>query len=561
MGYLHEDTFCGTVLEGGDTYFVQPVPFLKPTAKFSNKVVIYKTENLNLSLANQTFVSSWHFLSRISNVTINSTVEREGINFKNKTADLFCEIEIVADHTLYQFFEEDSDKLSAYMYLHAKHADKIFRKTDFNMDGKPDGIRISVARIDIYKAANELNYPMTSAETLSDYLTKFVTREQEPEFCLSISMSYRSFRGSAIGEAFRPDATYPNIAGGICEQTLIDQHENVMNFNVAAINLRLEDKPLLPLAITLLAFTHEIGHGFGSDHDDPTYKPCSPEAPVGKYLMHPKAIPANEQRPEFSPCSRIAMRGVLSKKGDCLKPKDPKCGNGIKEGFEECDCGWSEICNTLDPCCNPSNVEFPIIGCTLKGNDSQCSPKEGDCCTEKCTVIKKPETVCYSDASNCITSYCDGVSPDCPVPERNISEYPCHINPLTCKDCNETVCALKGLEECHCIHNILLECLICCKTDDGCVPASSVGILNPAGGKYIHKSGTRCNYGIFYCDAAGRCVNPGMTEQPAKHKKSIVLVVFLALLAVIATGIFFVILYTSAPAINLENLFLSRNHI
>ncbi|GBM33691.1 Disintegrin and metalloproteinase domain-containing protein 10 [Araneus ventricosus] len=559
IGYLHGGTFCGTVFEENATYFIQPFKLLKPIATFSNKVVIYKSENLNLPFEN----NSSEFLSRISNVTINSTIIREGISFENKTSDLFCEIEIVADHTLYQFFKEDSDQLSAYLYLHAKHADKIFRKTDFNMDGKPDGIRISVAGMYIYKAANDSNYPMISAVTLSDYLTKFVTRKQEPQFCLSISMSYRSFRGSTIGEAFRPDMTYPNIAGGICEQTLTDQDENRVNFNVAAINLRLEEKPLLPLAVTLLAFTHEIGHGFGSDHDDPMYKPCSPDRPIGKYLMHPKTLPANEQRPEFSPCSRRAMRGVLRERGGCLKPKTPTCGNGIKEDSEECDCGWTAICDSIDPCCNPSDVQFPAIGCTFKGNDSECSHKESDCCTENCTVNTDTETLCYSGTSKCIASYCDGIDPECPVPKENLMDYSCSLKPLTCKDgaCNESVCALKNREECNCTHNILQECLICCRTDEGCVPASDVGILNPAGGKYVRRRGTPCSFGIYHCDAGGRCVDPNIVEKPAKRKRSVVLVIFLSLLAVIATGIFFLVLYKSASAINLENLLLLRNHI
>ncbi|GFS55384.1 disintegrin and metalloproteinase domain-containing protein 10 [Trichonephila inaurata madagascariensis] len=511
IGYLNRGVFWGTILNGKIMHYVEPIRNVIANASFSYKVAIYKNENINFSRINITSESSlpflkWFVSSRTSNITLNETLERKGVDFSNRTKDLFCEIEIVVDHTLYQYFKKDSDLLSAYLYLHVKHSDRIFRRTDFSFNGKPDGIGISISKISIYKTANDSNYPMAFASNLSEYLTKFVTRRQESHFCLSISMSYRSFKGPAIGEAFRPDIV-SNFAGGICEVPLSYSEEFDMNFNLATINLRQRER-LLPLAISLLAFVHEIGHGFGSEHDNPSYKSCSSDGSVGKYLMHPKTVPLREQLPEFSPCSRIIMGKVLQMRGNCLRENTETCGNGIREGREECDCGWATICSLIDPCCNPLNVEFPEVGCTLKGNDSVCSPKESDCCTNKCAVNTNKNYKCYSSRSTCSTTFCDGISPECPKPQGEILDFSCGVQELVCKNgvCNESPCEIKNLRECNCTNNVLEECVVCCERNKTCVPSFDLGILNPAGGVYVHKEGRRCNFGLNHCDGIGNCI-------------------------------------------------------
>ncbi|GFW24672.1 disintegrin and metalloproteinase domain-containing protein 10 [Trichonephila clavipes] len=526
IGYLNRGVFWGTILNGKIMHYVEPIRNVIANASFSYKVAIYKSEDINFSRVNITSESSlpflkWFVSSRTSNITLNETLERKGVDFNNRTKDLFCEIEIVVDHTLYQYFKKDSDLLSAYLYLHVKHSHRIFRRTDFSFNGKPDGIGISVSKISIYKTANDSNYPMALASNLSEYLTKFVTRRQEFQFCLSISMSYRPFKGPAIGEAFRPDIV-SNFAGGICEAPLSYLEEFDMNFNLASINLRQRER-LLPLAISLLAFVHEIGHGFGSEHDNPGYKPCSPDSSVGKYLMHPKTVPVSEQLPEFSPCSRIIMGKVLQIRGDCLRENTATCGNGIREGREECDCGWATICSLIDPCCNPSDAEFPEVGCTLKGNDSVCSPKESDCCTNKCAVNTNKNYKCYSSVSKCLTSFCDGISPECPKPQGEILDFSCSVQELVCKNgvCNESPCEIKNLRECNCTNNVLEECVVCCERNKTCVPSHDLGILNPAGGVYVHKEGRRCNFGLNHCDGLGNCIENVIERPPPTRRKNI----------------------------------------
>ncbi|KAJ7388074.1 Disintegrin and metalloproteinase domain-containing protein 28, partial [Desmophyllum pertusum] len=60
-----------------------------------------------------------------------------------------------------------------------------------------------------------------------------------------------------------------------------------------------------------------------------------------------------------------------------VKTVNPKCGNGIPEPGEECDCGTPEECKVRDSCCKPND-------CHLK-KSSQCSDALHTCC-QKCQV-------------------------------------------------------------------------------------------------------------------------------------------------------------------------------
>jgi hypothetical protein len=83
--------------------------------------------------------------------------------------------------------------------------------------------------------------------------------------------------------------------------------------------------------------------------------------------------------------------------------KIAQCGNGVKEGNEQCDCGTEEECKS-DPCCN--------VGCKLKPS-AKCSDRNSDCCN-KCQ-IKPKGAVCRQKRSECdMGETCSGQSPECP---------------------------------------------------------------------------------------------------------------------------------------------------
>ncbi|KXS18559.1 Disintegrin-domain-containing protein, partial [Gonapodya prolifera JEL478] len=81
------------------------------------------------------------------------------------------------------------------------------------------------------------------------------------------------------------------------------------------------------------------------------------------------------------------------------------CGNGIREGSEQCDCGGAASCAN-DPCCTSN--------CTLKAG-ALCSPKQDTCCTQTCQLLPKGR-VCRNSTGHCDTpEFCDGNNPSCPT--------------------------------------------------------------------------------------------------------------------------------------------------
>jgi hypothetical protein len=76
-------------------------------------------------------------------------------------------------------------------------------------------------------------------------------------------------------------------------------------------------------------------------------------------------------------------------RSSCLKPPgalqtitENICGNGVKEGNEECDCGSAEDCQ-IDPCCDGKT-------CKLTPG-SICDDLNDDCCS-KCQLKVSLET-------------------------------------------------------------------------------------------------------------------------------------------------------------------------
>ncbi|XP_069877518.1 disintegrin and metalloproteinase domain-containing protein 1b-like, partial [Dipodomys merriami] len=160
---------------------------------------------------------------------------------------------------------------------------------------------------------------------------------------------------------------------------------------------------------------HELGHNLGIQHD---HSACSCK---GKHfcLMHENIT----QGSVFSNCSSDSFyRFLLRHKGACLfnKPqrrsrrhRSARCGNGVIEELEECDCGDS--CEQ-NQCCDTN--------CHLKKN-AKCSNEP---CCSKCQFRKKG-FLCRNVNGVCdLPEYCTGMSAGCPADRYMQDGTKCHEN-------------------------------------------------------------------------------------------------------------------------------------
>ncbi|XP_036027745.1 disintegrin and metalloproteinase domain-containing protein 1a-like [Onychomys torridus] len=147
---------------------------------------------------------------------------------------------------------------------------------------------------------------------------------------------------------------------------------------------------------------HELGHNLGIQHDHPACG-CDPKHFC---LMHENITKDSG----FSNCSSDDFyRFLHDHRGACLLDKPwhqsrerraARCGNGVVEEPEECDCG--SACDHHS-CCEST--------CTLK-EGAQCS--DGLCCY-KCNFRKKG-VLCRPVEDVCdLPEYCDGSSHECPA--------------------------------------------------------------------------------------------------------------------------------------------------
>nr|UKS51849.1 reprolysin-like protein [Ceratonova shasta] len=155
--------------------------------------------------------------------------------------------------------------------------------------------------------------------------------------------------------------------------------------------------------IAAVVLAHEIAHSIGMEHSYSQYD-CSTR--FGKCIMNPDAI---EYWPAFYPPSfRVnSIITVENKNKQCLHTKKynnlyKKCGDGVLDDDETCDCGSSDTCKLMkqDKCCDMKTCTFfPNIKC-----------KTGECC-ENCNI--KPEKALPNvwDLKECATyEKCDGNS-------------------------------------------------------------------------------------------------------------------------------------------------------
>ncbi|KAM6241272.1 disintegrin and metalloproteinase domain-containing protein 9-like [Spheniscus humboldti] len=158
-----------------------------------------------------------------------------------------------------------------------------------------------------------------------------------------------------------------------------------------------------PYMDTAVHVARALGHVLGMGHDD-RYCRCGN---TSKCIMSAHGT-VNYQ---FSNCSKKHYFDfIASGQGFCLNnaPESvmtfavQRCGNGVLEVGEECDCGSEAQCK-LDLCCDNTCQKKKGAICTSGGCCKNCKPlPEGEVCRESTSPCDLPE-------------YCNGTSEHCPA--------------------------------------------------------------------------------------------------------------------------------------------------
>ncbi|KAF8466237.1 Metallo-peptidase family M12-domain-containing protein [Kalaharituber pfeilii] len=214
--------------------------------------------------------------------------------------------------------------------------------------------------------------------------------------------------GSAVGLAW---------IGMLCESTSFQNRDGqiVSGANVVAKT---------PSEWKVIA--HEIGHTMGAVHDC-TAEQCAENMSItsqccplsvntcdagGRYIMNPST---DDRIASFSPCTvgnicgafltRSVTRTCLTSNRNVEIITENKCGNGIVEAGEECDCGGTEGCAN-NQCCDANTCRFI--------NNAVCDDSNDDCCTN--CKFSSTTQICRPSTGECDPEeHCSGDSPTCPT--------------------------------------------------------------------------------------------------------------------------------------------------
>ena len=272
---------------------------------------------------------------------------------------------------------------------------------------------------------------------------------------------------------------------------------------------------------TSIILLHLIGHSFGAQHDDdfPERPSCmpGPQSRYGNYIMASNTEVLHGDLSHgfmFSRCSRESMHTVLtSALSSCFKARaSMSCGNGVVDPGEECDCGDTYTCASIDKCCTPRSLHPNAENQTWCHLHFQavCSPRVSRCCTDGCAVAEAGVTC--REATDCAgASTCNGNTSSCPAPQLAVEGTRCAGGLGQCDDaglCSLSACKRAGLVDCICQRPLNHACSVCCRcegaSDEACVPAQWL-LIAPPSHSLLLPPGAPCLYG-GHCDNDGRCI-------------------------------------------------------
>ncbi|XP_008821444.1 disintegrin and metalloproteinase domain-containing protein 21 [Nannospalax galili] len=277
----------------------------------------------------------------------------------------FLELAVVIDYDFFTYFQRNLSKVQEYVFLIVNMVDSMYQQLN---------TYVSLIGIEVWNQGNA--FPLTS---ISQVLEDFAQWKRINLSQLQHDAAHLFIKSSLIqilGIAY---------VAGICRPPL----------DCGVENFRGDSWSLFANTVA-----HELGHTFGMQHDE-GFCSCGESGCV----MNSFRVPAER----FTDCSANDFKKTTSSQGSCLhNPPKPgeifllkRCGNGVVDGKEECDCGSVQQCEQ-DPCC--------LSNCTLKPG-ATCA--FGLCCKD-CKFRQSGE-LCRQKINECdLPEWCNGTSHQCP---------------------------------------------------------------------------------------------------------------------------------------------------
>lgn len=216
----------------------------------------------------------------------NEMMQKRDLNFKNGVKEVSsksvaslltvsCTLHLVADYLFYKHVGKgDISRTVNIMKKTVYGADAIFRSTDFNLDGVGDNIGFMIKNITVLsnESMDFFSYSMDDTNYMG-YLRNF-SRANFSDYCLGVAFTYKEFKRSVGGVAWIASSNTHVYPGGICQKQLFMKREKAyFSFNSLVISF-FNPWHMLNAETAALTLAHELGHSFGSTHDQMTNSKC-----------------------------------------------------------------------------------------------------------------------------------------------------------------------------------------------------------------------------------------------------------------------------------------------
>uniref|UniRef100_A0A7E4VUE9 Peptidase M12B domain-containing protein n=1 Tax=Panagrellus redivivus TaxID=6233 RepID=A0A7E4VUE9_PANRE len=284
----------------------------------------------------------------------------------------YVELAYIADSSVYKKYDSNEIKVRDRLHSIANVVNSFYQ---------PLNIRVTLVWAEIWTDGDKISVVSKSDDTLRDFLAYRKSLMKQFPHDNAQLITDVTFLANVIGKAYKGTMCSYDFSGGI----IMDHNPNAAS--VASTS------------------AHEMGHSFGMEHD-----------PTGCECPSPLCIMAASNGgytylSYFSSCSLEHLKKSLDRKMDtCLMnvPKSvyggAKCGNGVVEDGEDCDCGNLTVCP--NKCCIASECKL--------ADKAVCA--SGDCCDLNTCQPMKKATMCRHPISSCdLPEFCDGDTGECPA--------------------------------------------------------------------------------------------------------------------------------------------------